>query len=206
LWRLYFLGTLLTLPMVGKIGSSSNYWLELTAATAALIGLLAARLAARPPAPATITESGLALLVAGSLLVPITGYQAAAYEALHQLPNGGVAAVRAQLGLAPILAAEPGEVLTDEPALAVAAGRPVAYEFVIFDLLVGQGRWNERPIVEAIEARRFTLVVQTIPLEVPNEQARWSPALMAALKSSYTPVAHLEGFWLYRPTTVAEGG
>ncbi len=94
LWRFYFLGALLTLPGVGKVGASSNYWLEVTAATAALIGLLAGRLGARPRARTAITECGLALLVAGSLLVPITGYQDVAREALHQLPAGDVAGVR----------------------------------------------------------------------------------------------------------------
>ena len=87
-WRLYFVGALLTLPGFGKVGASSNYWLEATAATAALIGLLADRLAVRQPTGAVITEAGLALLVAGSLLVPITGYQAVTREALQLLPAG----------------------------------------------------------------------------------------------------------------------
>jgi hypothetical protein len=199
IWRLYFLGASLTVLGFGKIGSSSNYWLELTAATAALIGLLADRLAARPCARAAITEPGVGLLVLGSLLVPITGYQAVAREALHQLPTGDVAGVRAQLALAPLVAAERGEILTDEPALAVAAGRPIAYEFVIYDLLASQGLWDERPILDAIAERRFSLVILTIPLEAPPEQARWSPAIISALRSSYTSAGYLDGYWLYRP-------
>jgi len=203
LWRLYFLGTLLMIPGFGKVGASSNYWLEMTAALVICIGLLAERLAARPRIRAAITEYGLALLIAGSLLVPIPGYRAAAREAQSLLSAGGV---RSQLALAPLVAAERGQVLTDEPALAVAAGQPVAYEFVIFDLLVGQGLWDERPILEAVKARRFGLVILTIPLEAPPEQARWSPALTAALKASYEPAGYQDNYWLYRPTSVGEGG
>jgi hypothetical protein len=205
-WRLYFLGTLLTLPGFGKLGSSANYWLELTAASTALVGLLADRLAGRRCARAVLTDGGLVLLVAGSLLVPITGYQAVAREALRLLPAGEVPGVRGQLALAPLVAAEPGEILTDEPALAVAAGQPVAYEFVIFHLLASQGYWDERPILDAIEARRFTLVILSIPLEAPPEQARWSPTLIAALTSSYAPVGYLGDYWLYRPTSAGAGG
>jgi hypothetical protein len=153
-----------------------------------------------------MTELGLAFLVAGSLLVPIPGYRAAAREALSLLPAGAVAGIRSQLALAPLVAAETGEILTDEPALAVSAGRPVAYEFVIFDLLAGQGHWDERPIIEAIGARRFALVILSIPLEAPPEQARWSPALTAALKASYVPAGYLENYWLYRPASVGDGG
>jgi hypothetical protein len=205
LWRVYFLGTLVTLLAVGKIGASSNYWLETTAAIAALIGLLADRLAARPRGQTAITELGLAFLVAGSLLVPIPGYRAVARESLTLLPTDAVVAVRGQLALAPVVAAEAGEVLTDEPALAVAAGQPVAYEFVIFDLLAGQGSWNERPILDAIAARRFGLVILTVPLESAPEQRRWSPALTAALQSAYEPVGYLESYWLYRPVGVGAG-
>jgi hypothetical protein len=206
LWRIYFLGTVLMLPTIGKVGASSNYWLELTAAIAVLIGLLADRLATCPPARTAITEFGLALLVAASLLVPITGYQAATREALHLLPAGNVAGIRGQLAVAPLIAAEPGDVLTDEPALAVAAGKPITYEFVIFDLLVGQQLWDERPIVEAVQDQRFALVVLTAPLDVPPEQRRWSPALTAALTSSYAPAGSLDSYWLYRPVSAGGGG
>jgi hypothetical protein len=202
LWRFYFLGALLTLPAIGKIGASSNYWLEATAATAVLIGLLSDRLATRHYTTAVITESGLALLIAGSLLIPIPGYQAVTREALHVLPTGGPAAVRAQISLAQMLAAESGEILTDEPALAVGAGRPIAYEFVIFDLLVGQGRWDERPILEAVEAQRFSLVMLKIPIEASSEQAHWSPGLVSALTAAYSLVGHADGFWLYRPVSL----
>src|SRR5262249_4969102 len=146
------------------------YWLETTAAIAALIGLLANRLAFGAPTRSVITEGGLALLVVGSLLVPITGYQAATREALYSLPNGEVHGVHGQQLLAPLVADERGAVLTDEPALAVAAGQPVAYEFVIFHYLTQQGHWDERPIIEAIEGRRFSLVILSIPLEAPPDQ------------------------------------
>jgi hypothetical protein len=199
LWRCYFLGTLLSVVGFGKIGASSNYWLELTAATAVLIGLLVGRLAAEDRPTGAITETGLALLVAGSLLIPIPGYQAVVREALRSSAAATLVGDRGQLALASTVAAEPGEVLTDEPALAVAAGKPVAYEFVIFDLLVGQGLWDDRPILDAVEARRFGLVILSTPLEAPPEQARWSPALVAALRASYTLVGPEGNYWLYRP-------
>src|SRR4051812_3378604 len=106
--------------------------------------------------------------------------------------------------MAPMVAAELGAILTDEPALAVAAGHPVAYEFVIFGLLVVQGHWNEEPILEAIRTRRFGLMILTIPLDAPTAQERWSPSLIAALKSTYSLAGSLEGYFLYRPTSVAE--
>jgi hypothetical protein len=169
-----------------------------------LIGVLAARLAARPRPTAAISETGLALLVTGSLLIPIPGYQAVVREALRQIPAGTVAGVQGQLAVAPLVAAEPGDILTDEPALAVGAGKPVTYEFVIFDLLVGQGQWDERPILEAVRAQRFGLVMLSTPLEAPPEQRRWSLALVEALRSSYTSAGTEGNYWLYRPVEQAK--
>jgi hypothetical protein len=122
------------------------------------------------------------------------------------LPAGGDAQHQAQRSLAAVVAAEPGDVLTDEPALAVAAGRPVFFEFLIFELLADQGLWDERPIVDAIRARRFDLVVLRTPLDAPGEEVRWSAGVGSALRSAYAPAGQQDGYWLYRPTAVGYGG
>lgn len=203
IWRLYFVGCLLTLPMLGKVGASSNYWLELTAASSLLIALLAARLANRPPERAPFSQVGLAGLLVGALLVPLPGYQAVVREALHTLPSGGAGPVKAQYDATPLVAAQPGEVLTDEPGLAIAAGRPVSFEFRIFQLLAEVGLWDERPILEAIEARRFSLVVVTRPFDAPLDEARWTPRVRDALRQFYAPAGQQSGYWLYRPIRAA---
>ena len=198
-WRLYFLGTLPALAAIGKMGASSNYWFELTAASSVLIGLLAARLAARPVLPTAVTEPALAMMVVGALLIPVPGYQAAVHEARSVLSSGGGAFARAQVELAPLVAAERGQVLTDEPALAVAAGRPILFEFLIFQLLAGQGLWDERPLIEAIRARSFELVILSHPLDVAPELPRWTTTFRDALRVAYAPAGEREGYWLYRP-------
>ena len=194
------MGALLTLPSIGKVGASSNYWLELTAAGSALIGLLASRLATRPGLRAATTSTGLAMMLVGALLVAIPGYQALSHEVRRVLPAGGAGAVRPQIELAPLLAAETGDVLTDEPALAVAAGKPIVFEFVIFQLLAGQAVWDERPILEAIAARRFALVVLGSPLDAPPELTNASAAVRDALRAPYEPAGQRDGYWFYRPT------
>jgi hypothetical protein len=199
LWRLYFIGAALTLPGIGKVGASSNYWLELTAATSALVGLLAVRLAAWPGPRAAWAHAGLAGLLAGALLVVAPGYRAVVGEALVVLPAGGAGPVRAQVELAPVLAAEPGELLTDDTGAAVAAGKPILLEFVIFKMLTEQGLWDERPILDAIAAQRFDLVALGSPWDAPLERTNLTAAVREALQASYEPAGHLADHWLYRP-------
>src|SRR5882762_5388671 len=76
LWRMYFVGSLATLPTLAKLGASSNYWLELSAATAAILALASNRLATWPTARLIAPT-----VLAGSLFIAIPGYQAGAVEA-----------------------------------------------------------------------------------------------------------------------------
>ena len=208
LWRLYFLGTLATLPTIAKIGASSNYWLEITAATAALLALASYRLAqwreTRLIAP---------VIIAGALLIAVPGYQANTREASDSLREAftpspeyislvsdvSITPLRVESGFVRRVAAEAGEVLTDNPGLAVAAHKRIVYEFQIFQLLHVEGYWSQTPILDAIRERRFSLVALMHPLDGPTQGTRWTPSIRDALLASYVPAGQQSGFWLYRP-------
>jgi hypothetical protein len=81
----------------------------------------------------------------------------------------------------------------------VAAGKRIAFEFQIFQLLHVEGRWSEQPILEAIAARRFALVALMHPLDGSIEGTRITPAVRDALLAAYAPTGSQAGFWLYRP-------
>ncbi|MBV9326282.1 MAG: hypothetical protein JO352_21165 [Chloroflexi bacterium] len=208
-WRLYFVGCLLTLPSVAKLGASSNYWVELTAATAALLALASYRLAAWPQ-----TRLVAPTVIAGALLIAVPGYQATATELaltradtlqppspryLSLVGDAGATPLRIDATFVDYVAQQPGDVLTDNSGLAVAAGKPIEFEFQIFQLLRAEGHWSEQPIVDAIATRRFSLVVLMHPLDGSIGDTRWSSALQSALLDAYAPAGSQAGFWLYRP-------
>jgi hypothetical protein len=211
MWRLYFVGCLLTLASIAKLGASSNYWLELSAATAALVALASYRLAAWPAARLVAPT-----IVAGALLIAVPGYQATAVEVattaadllqpatpryLSLVNDVGLLPYRVEERFVGQIAREPGELLTDNSGLAVAAGKRIEFEFQIFQLLAVEGRWSEKPILDAIAARRFSLVALMHPLDGPADGTRWTPAMRRALTQAYVPAGTDSGFWLYRPRT-----
>jgi hypothetical protein len=204
-WRLYFLLALATLPTIAKLGASSNYWLESSVATAALVGMLAHRLAGRPlrAADADGMRLVMPLAVAGALLFAVPAYQATVQEAAEALGERHAAGVPSKVtlvgdadarvirvdgSLVSRVAQEPGDVLTDNSGLAVAAGKRIEYEFQIFQLLQAEGRWSEGPILEAVRTRRFSLVALMHPLDGPTDGPRWTPAIRAALLEAYAPL------------------
>ena len=202
-WRAYFVVSgVEALVTIGKLGASSNYWLELTAATSVLIGILAARLAEPIPARGPFTSAGLAGLVLASLLICVPAYQATVSQALELHVGGATGGIGPQLQVVPVLAAEPGAVLTDDPGLAVLAGKRVEFEFVIFTILASQGVWDETPILNAIGSRQFGLVVLEESLDEPPRpliSARLTARVRAALQSAYAPAGQQAGYWFYRP-------
>jgi hypothetical protein len=210
IWRLYFVGSLLTLPSLAKLGASSNYWLEITAATAAVLALASHRLAGWPA-----TRLLAPTVVAGALLIAIPGYQASAVEAVATLSevlqpstphylslvgDAGSTPLRIDATFVDQIAREPGDVLTDNSGLAVAAGKRIVFEFQIFQLLIAEGHWTQQPILDAVAAKRFSLVALMHPLDGPIADTRWTPAIQAALLNAYVPVGSQAGFWLYRPS------
>jgi len=211
LWRIYFVGCLATLPSLAKLGASSNYWLELSAATAAVLALASHHLAAWPSARVIAPA-----VVAGALFIAIPGYQAGAVQDaanvidlvqpssvryLSLIGDGdyGSPPLRVETGFVDMIAREPGKLLTDNSGLAVAAGKRIEFEFQIFQLLQAEGHWSEQPILDAVAARRFSLVALMHPLDGPVDSPRWTPAMRAALQTAYVPAGEMSGFWLYRP-------
>ena len=154
--------------------------------------------------------------MAGALFIAIPGCQAGAVEGaanavdlvhsttgdyLSLIGDGdyGAAPLRVDARFVDQVAHEPGELLTDNSGLAVAAGKRIEFEFQIFQLLNAEGHWPEQPILDAVATRRFSLVALMHPLDGAVDSPRWTPALRAALQSAYVPAGEMAGFWLYRP-------
>jgi hypothetical protein len=201
-WRAYFvLSGLVALATIGKIGASSNYWLELTAATSVLIGLLAARLSEPSAAPAAFASAGLAGVVLASLLTCIPAYQATMNQTAAAAIGGPPVAIASRRQVAAFVANEPGPLLTDDPDLALQAGKRVEFE-LIYTLLALQGVWDETPILNSIRARQFGLVVLQEPLDAaprPLLSAHLTDKVRLALEDVYAPAGEIDGYWLYRP-------
>ena len=201
-WRAYFVFSgLIALATVGKIGASSNYWLELTAATSVLIGVLAARVAEPSAPPAAFASAGLAGLVLASLLTCIPAYQATMNQTAAVALSGPPADAADRLHAAAFVANEPGPVLTDDPDLALQAGKRVEFE-LIYTLLALQGVWDETPVINPIRARQFGLVVLQESLDAPPRpllSAHLTDKVRTALRDAYVPVSQMGGYWLYRP-------
>jgi len=79
-----------------------------------------------------------------------------------------------------------GPVLADEDAgFLPLAGRPIELQPFELSQLSYAGRWDQSPLLEAIRRQRYALIlIYTVP-DIPVEQYRWTPEMLAAIDRAY---------------------
>lgn len=191
-WRLiapYLTGAVLSGLTIGKVGSNVNYLIELGAAVSLALGAVLAWQRPRRPAYAAI-----ALLLALDIALMVL---AAPYRVVIQGRLGQSA--EAQRLLRSVHAA-PGIVLADEDmGLLVLDGRPLYLQPFEMTQLARDGRWDQRPLLDALERQAFAaILIYTIP-EIPLHRQRWTDEMLATIGRRYVVEERVGLTDVYRP-------
>ncbi|HET6897768.1 MAG TPA: hypothetical protein VFK70_05450, partial [Vicinamibacteria bacterium] len=183
----YLLGAIGSAILVGKAGSNLNYLLELAAALGLAAGAVLAG-ARNHRARRSLLALALAIQVAS-----VHSWSAAQAAKLDlRTTRGKVVLDR----LRREVAESQGLVLADEyMALLPLEGRAVVYQPFEMKLLAQAGLWDERPFVEELRQRRFTLILR----DIQYKSARWTPAQLEAMDAHYQEVGRAAGTAILRP-------
>ena len=94
--------------------------------------------------------------------------------------------VAAEQTLATLVGEARGPVLADEDAgFLPLAGRPIELQPFELSQLEYAGRWDQDPLLSAIEHHRYDLIlIYKIP-DIPVEQYRWTPEMPATIDHAY---------------------
>ena len=179
----------------GREGATINYLLDLAAAASLALAAAAPRLRASALYPLLATVQ---LVVATFVLDPHAILP-------DRRPTTGAWGDPARIAAARA-AFPPGAILAEDAGLLLAAGRaPIIDDLFLWSRLVARGAIDPEPILAAVRAGRYAAVVSAVDLErlgdaPAYEQARWDPALVAAVRSQYVLAAVLDGpLYLYQP-------
>ncbi len=166
-WMLYFPIALVTALTVGKWGAGESYFLGAIAVTCVLAATRLVRLLQGTRAERRIVAVALTvqlLVLAHGPLTSIPGLADHGPQAMF-LGKAHTAAEVAELRkLVDLAASVSGPVLSEEPSIVIAAGKPVIANATQLRNLHDQGRWDSSQLVSDIEARRFGLVILTAQL------------------------------------------
>ncbi|MCL6647588.1 MAG: hypothetical protein K6U89_04575 [Chloroflexi bacterium] len=191
LWKLYLLASLPNILALGKEGASFNYWFEPLAAAAVLTAGVLALLLVRWPRLAAASAVALLVTLLPAAAATARVSSAAVVQAGTDRPHVEQAVQ--------FVRDVPGEVLSEDLAIPVLAGKPVAFEYVIFTILWAEGAWSAEPLIEDVAAGRYPyllLLGDDDPLA--GDCRCFPPPVWQALQQHYQREDHLGRFVVYR--------
>lgn len=181
----YVLMALVGSCTAGKLGSSSNHLLELTAAVCVAAG------AAWSPVVKFVSErfgkrsgflpGALWAGVCASVVVP---------GAIYRPP---VESAGACVNLQTFLRSHGDAVLTDNLGEALLAGKPAAVSNpFVYTQLVARAGWSDEAVVERVEAKKFDVILLEDFVENYGAGNRFSSAVLEAIRKNYRRAAEFE--------------
>lgn len=191
-WRLllpYAVGAALSGLTIGKVGSNINYLLEFCAAMSLAAG---AALAWLRRAPRIRHALMLALALQVFLLLPGLSYQLFSQFRLDSRADMALVGERIRAADGPVLADE-------DIGQLVLAGRPLLFQPFELTQLARVGKWNQAPLLEAIERQEYALILIFKFPGLPLDRDRWTDQMRAAIERRYAEVEQIGFTVVYRP-------
>jgi hypothetical protein len=181
LWLL--LSLIMMVATVGKTGSNVNYFIEPMSVCAVAVGLLIGlcwqAVVGSPGQRDMALRLGLVFAT-----VAMVGVMAKRRPACFAVQAPGLLAI--QENLVKEISKQDRPVLSEDMVLSLRAGRDVPIEPAIFRELAAMGRWDQRRLLDLIDAHAFAFLV-TIPDKIYTP-LRFTPEMLAAIERAYPRV------------------
>ncbi|MEJ2208852.1 MAG: hypothetical protein P8129_07430 [Anaerolineae bacterium] len=186
---LYLPASLVSLWLAGKAGAWENYFFEALAALSLAAGLGLARLARRPGWLPRLAAP--ALVLAQVIFMWHTPSVAQDYLALTRRSNEA---------MAPILAATPDPIVSEDMGLLVTNDKVMNYCSFQYSQLARAGRWDQHWELGQLRQRAFSLVIleQDTRLDVDRYQ-RFTRAFLSELDRNYRHSRNVGKYAIYEP-------
>jgi hypothetical protein len=180
-WLLFSL--IAMVATLGKTGSNVNYFIEPMSVCAVVVGLLIGlcwqAVVGAPGRREMALRLGLIFAT-----VALVGVMAKRRPVCYAVNDSALIAI--QENLVQEIAKQDRPVLSEDMVLTMRAGREVPIEMSIFRELAVTGQWDQRRILDLINAHAFAFMVTT-PDKIYTPQ-RYTPEVMAAIERAYPRV------------------
>jgi hypothetical protein len=177
------LSLIMMVATVGKNGSDVNYFIEPLCVCAVAVGLLIGlgwqAVVGSPGRRDRALRLGLVFATL-ALVAVMTKRRPACYAV--ETP----ALLAIQQNLVQEIAKQDRPVLSEDMVLSLRAGREVPIEMAIFHELALKGQWDQRRLIDLIDAHAFAFLVTT-PDKIYTP-LRYTPEVMAAIERAYPRV------------------
>lgn len=195
---------------VGKLGSDVNYLIEFMAVVWTCCGVALARAVAGARRPAAsrraAAEASVAAVVVPALLLWRVSLGYSDLGMVNPIPRPALQAAIA--GVVDRVRRSPEPVMSEDPLLAVLAGKPVEFTPLEMSQLAYRGVWRPAPLITRFDRREFSLLVLRFDLFGPvgHSYTAFTPAMITAMRRGYRADGVRGGYWLYVPRDPGDDG
>jgi hypothetical protein len=200
---MHLLITSLMIPMLGKAGAGSNYLIESMCVWSIFAGIFVACILNRSCGSSSQESraedrgktGSLNILLMGLLIIEMEIMPVSIGEINSATPKhiAELDSLRLQI------AHSTKPVMSDDMVLVMRAGKEVSLEPYIFAELARQGRWDQRLIIERINAHDFSMIVTTGSRGAFPYEARYTPEVDKAIETAYPNSKRIAGHIIHLP-------
>ncbi len=200
----YYLFAHLTLLAYGFTGSDTNYYIEPLLSTTILGALALNKLTIKSDIDTGVertpfSKRAIALALILAVIVLARFVNTSDFKVHRMNPER----LSKGLELLQLCASAPGDILSEDASFSFIGGKRVLFQPYIMTLLARTGKWDETPLIQAIEEQQYSMIVLRVDLNDPYntevlggawEMAgfdRWSERMEQAIMEHYT----LYGAW-----------
>jgi len=199
----YLVGAVLSTLTVGKVGSSINYLLELSAALSLVAGATIAWSRQRPwlrSAILVVLALQTGMLMQATLREPVERLK-------WRLAPAKDSQSRVFRDLEWTVARADGPILADEfMGLMTLQRRPLYIQPFEVTQLANAGLWDQTPLLDSIRRQEFPAILIYYALGYPVYQERWTPEMLSAITQYYVADDFLDDAVVFRPRDVKRDG
>jgi hypothetical protein len=184
------------------VGVDFNHLLDLIVLVPIVVGVMASR-AAPPDRPPSAMGAVVLAVLSWALLSSLVATMFLASGGVFQMLNGTRSAAFASRPLAGYLR-QSDVILSEDPTVPIQLGqRPVVLDaFALFRIGEKHPAWI-RDLTERIEAKEFSKVVLTRPLDADHrswyETIHFGPTIFDSLRRNYVQVAVAQEYYVFEP-------
>jgi hypothetical protein len=194
----YLIGSGLSAVTIGKIGSSINYLLELSAALSVVVGTLLAW---------SREHQWLRTFLFILLTLQVGQLMRTTLDGPVEWLKWRLYPVKELEDLEWMVRTADGPVLADEfMGMLPLQDRPLYIQPFEVTQLANAGLWDQTDLLTSIQNQEFPIILVHHFIEWPLYKERWTPEMLSAIRHSYAPTRFLAGTVVFQPRDVEGGG
>jgi len=216
---IFFIFTIATALLSGKVGSDLNYFINLVIGASCLTGLLFHDLL-----KASVQSDCKRWIIPAMLLIPAILVQSGFMEGNRSLSfSPGREEYMNGRFITDTLSAVNGPILSEDEGFCLLAGHEVLFNPFIMSELAREGIWDQSPFIEAIENREFDIIMLRFYVDDPSHDDRagagahagwdrFTTEMEEAISANYeldpavSPVYMRRYWFIYRPVGTIPSG